>query len=75
MTSRYSPEASENQATLLPSGGQTGVRSAASMLRLRFRGSPFFTGTVVHDHPDPGDPLTVLNEILTRRFPRLKEEG
>src|SRR5579863_10734067 len=41
-----SPPLSENQAICLPSGDQTGRRSAASQLCVRFRGLPFSTGTV-----------------------------
>ena len=46
MRSRYPFPASENHAICFPSGDQTGVRSAAPGLRVRFRGSPFSTGTV-----------------------------
>ena len=42
---RYSPLASENHATRLPSGDQTGVRSAAPGVRVRLRASPFWAGT------------------------------
>src|SRR5213079_3707451 len=42
---RYSPLASENQATCFPSGDQTGVRSAVPELRVKLRASPFSAGT------------------------------
>jgi hypothetical protein len=47
MYSAYdSPPLSENQAICLPSGDQSGLRSATSELRVKFLGSPFSMGTV-----------------------------
>ncbi len=44
--SAYSPEASESQASVWPSGDQAGSRSAAPGVRERLRASPFSAGTV-----------------------------
>ena len=69
MCSAYSPDSSEKYATLVPSGDQAGLRSITPGVLVRFRASPFSSGTVMISPRPSNTARTPLGEIdaLVRR--------